>query len=155
MEINFSCIDLLARTLRVEENFTHVDKCLLTWQVSRVSDDGDAFRTGGARLGQRSGTPPTIFALADVAALRVELCSGEAAESLFSSSLRRAVDPGDDPGVCRAAMCMICPAVLPAMPVASSINVCYYIGLIDERAPPGRSGTSPLPSRSYKYKKVM
>ena len=39
---------------------------------------------------------------------------------LFSSSLRRAVDPGDDPGVYRAAMCMFCPAVLPARSIASS-----------------------------------
>jgi hypothetical protein len=62
-----------------KKNFTRVDKFLLTWQVSRALDDGAAVWTGGARLGQRSGTVPTIFALADVAALRVELCSGEAA----------------------------------------------------------------------------
>ena len=66
-----------------KKNFTRVDKFLLTWQVSRVSDDGAAFRTGGARLGHRNGTAPTIFALADCAALRVELCSGEAAESCY------------------------------------------------------------------------
>ena len=47
--------------------------------------------------------------------------SGDVAEGPWPP-LRRAVDPGDDPGVCRAAMCMICPAVLPAMPVASSIS---------------------------------
>ena len=82
-----------------KKNFTRVDKFLLTWQVSRVSDDGDAFRTGGARLGQLIGTLPTIFCLADVAALRVEQCAGEAAADLFSSSLRCAVDPGYDPGV--------------------------------------------------------
>ena len=51
-----------------KKKFTCVDKFLLTWQVSRVSDDGAAFGTGGARLGQRNGTPPTIFSLADVAA---------------------------------------------------------------------------------------
>ena len=111
--------DLLPKRSAWKKNFTYVDKFLLTWQVSRVSDDGAAFRTGGARLGHRNGTAPTIFALADVAALRVELCSGEAAESLFSSSLRRAVDAGDDPGVDRAAMCMFLTAVLPAMVVAS------------------------------------
>ena len=111
--------DLLPERSAWKKNFTYVDKFLLTWQVSRVSDDGNAFRTGGARLGQPNGTPPTIFCLADVAALRVEQCAGEAAECLFSSLLRRAVDPGDDPGVYRAAMCMIWPAVLPAMSIAS------------------------------------
>ena len=105
-----------------KKNFTRVDKFLLTWQVSRVSDDGDAFRTGGARLGQLIGTVPTIFCLADVAALRVEQCAGEAAADLFSSSLRCAVDPGYDPGVYRTAMCMFLPAVLPAMSLASSFS---------------------------------
>ena len=52
-----------------KKNFTRVDKFLLTWQVSRVSDEGAAVRTGGARLGQRNGRAPTIFCLADVAAL--------------------------------------------------------------------------------------
>jgi len=66
-----------------KEKFTRVDKFLLTWQVSRVSGDGVAFRTGGARLGQPNGTSPTIFRLADVAALRVELGAGEAAASCF------------------------------------------------------------------------
>ena len=95
---------------------------LLTWQVSRVSDDGNAFRTGGARLGQLIGRAPTIFCLADVAGLRVEQCAGEAAADLFSSSLRCAVDPGYDPGVYRTAMCMFLPAVLPAMSLASSYS---------------------------------
>ena len=66
-----------------KKNFTRVDKFLLTWQVSRVSDEGVAVRMGGARLGQRSARAPTIFSSADVAALRVEPCSGEAAESCF------------------------------------------------------------------------
>ena len=105
-----------------KKNFTYVDKFLLTWQVSRVSDEGVAVKTGGARLGQRNGTPPTIFCLADVAALRVEQCAGEAAADLFVSPLRRAIDPGDDPGVYGAAICMFCPAVLPAMSIASSFS---------------------------------
>ena len=54
--------------------------------------------------------------------LRVELCSGEAAALLFWPPLRRAMDPGYDPGVHRSGMCMICPAVLPAMVVASFIS---------------------------------
>mgnify|MGYP003325499946 CR=1 FL=1 len=66
-----------------KKNFTYVDTFLLTWQVSRVSDEGVAVRTGGARLGQRSARAPTIFASADVAAPRVEPCSGEAAASCF------------------------------------------------------------------------
>ena len=77
---------------------------------------------GGARLGQPNGTSPTNFPLADVAGLRVELCSGEAAACLFWPPLRRAVDPGYDPGVYRTAMCMFLPAVLPAMSIASSCS---------------------------------
>ena len=105
-----------------KENFTRVDKFLLTWQVSRVSDEGVAVRKGGARLGQRSARAPTIFSSADVAALRVEPCSGEAAACLFLPPLRRTIDPGDDPGVYGAAICMFCPAVLPAMSIASSCS---------------------------------
>ena len=105
-----------------KKNFTRVDKFLLTWQVSRVSDDGNAFRTGGARLGQLIGRASTIFCLADVAGLRVEQCAGEAAADWFSSPLRCAIDPGDDPGVYGAAICMFCPAVLPAMSIASSCS---------------------------------
>ena len=44
-----------------KKNFTYVDTFLLTWQVSRVSDDGNGFRTGGARLGQLIGRAPTIL----------------------------------------------------------------------------------------------
>ena len=105
-----------------KKNFTYVDTFLLTWQVSRVSDEGVAVRTGGARLGQRSARAPTIFSSADVAALRVEPCSGEAAACLFLPPLRRTIDPGDDPGVYRTAMCMFLPAVLPAMSLASSFS---------------------------------
>ena len=114
--------DLLPERSAWKKNFTYVDKFLLTWQVSRVSDDGAAFRTGGARLGQPNGTPPTIFCLADVAALRVELCAGEAAADLFWPPLRRAIDPGYDPGVYRSGMCMILPAMLPTMSIASSCS---------------------------------
>ena len=105
-----------------KKNFTYVDTFLLTWQVSRVSDEGVAVRKGGARLGQRSARAPTIFSSADVAALRVEPCSGEAAACLFLPPLRRTIDPGDDPGVYRTAMCMFLPAVLPAMSLASSFS---------------------------------
>ena len=105
-----------------KKNFTYVDTFLLTWQVSRVSDEGVAIRMGGARLGQRSARAPTIFSSADVAALRVEPCSGEAAACLFLPPLRRTIDPGDDPGVYRTAMCMFLPAVLPAMSLASSFS---------------------------------
>ena len=105
-----------------KKNFTYVDTFLLTWQVSRVSDEGVAVRMGGARLGQRSARAPTIFSSADVAALRVEPCSGEAAACLFLPPLRRTIDPGDDPGVYRTAMCMFLPAVLPAMSLASSFS---------------------------------
>ena len=79
---------------------------------------GDIAFLLGARLGQRNGRAPTIFCLADVAALRVEQCAGEAAADLFVSPLRRAIDPGDDPGVYGAAICMFCPAVLALIVVA-------------------------------------
>ena len=66
-----------------KKNFTRVDKFLLTWQVSRASDDGAAAWTGGARLGQRSGTVPTIFALADVAALAWSSAAAKLLDHVF------------------------------------------------------------------------
>ena len=43
-----------------------------------------SFRTGGARLGQRSGTPPTIFSVDDVAASAWRLAVAKPAASCFS-----------------------------------------------------------------------
>ena len=106
-----------------KKNFTYVDTFLLTWQVSRVSDEGVAVRKGGARLGQRSARAPTIFSSADVAAPRVEPCSGEAAESCFCHrcgvrSTQEMILGSTEP----QSMCMFCPAVLPARSIASSCS---------------------------------
>ena len=84
-----SCSPILPERTAWKKYFTYVDTFLLTWQVSRVSDDGAAFRTGGARLGQPSGTLPTIFSVADVAALRVEHRSNALAKLLQTGCRHR------------------------------------------------------------------
>ena len=111
-----------ARKLRVEEIFH--SRGQISPHMAGISSLGrrGCSQDGRGEAGAAERDTADDFFPRRCCSLRVELCSGEAAAFLFWSSLRRAVDPGDDPGVCRAAMCMICPAVLPAMPVASSIS---------------------------------
>ena len=79
-----SCLPIRPERSAWKKYFTCVDKFLLAWQVSRASDDGAAVGTGGARLGQRNGTPPTIFSVDDVAASAWRLAVAKPAASCFA-----------------------------------------------------------------------
>ena len=111
-----------ARTLRVEEIF-HL-RGLISPHMAGISSLG---RRGCLQDGRGEAGAPDWDSADDFCPRR--LCSAprgalqrRSCIILLSSSLRRAVDPGDDPGVYRAAMCMFWTVVLPAMPVASSFS---------------------------------
>ena len=112
----------IARTLRVEEKFH--SRGQISPHMAGISSLGrlDCIQDGRGEAGAAEWDIADDFQArrccsAPRGAWRLRSCC-----ILLSSSLRRAVDPGDDPGVYRAAMCMIWPAVLPAMSIASSFS---------------------------------
>ena len=111
-----------ARKLRVEGKF-HL-RGQISPHMAGISSlgRGGCSQDGRGKAGAAERDIADDFCPRRCCRARVELCVGEAAACLFVSSLRRAVDPGYDPGVYRTAMCMFLPAVLPAMSLASSFS---------------------------------
>ena len=72
-------------------------------------------RGWGSGMGQRRRCLPS-----PMFSLRVDALQWRSCCIFFLSPLRRAMDPGYDPGVHRTGTCMIWPAVLAAIVVASS-----------------------------------